>query len=212
MSNIYDWAENEIELACKNTTDHYTISCYKSALKAFKSLCDDDHSECSIAFTQHILNELIDTHPLTPIEDTPDVWNCVKEDADRKLYQCNRMASLFKTVYSDGKTTYKDIDRCVCESIGDHSRFHSNESTRIIDKLFPITMPYLPKDHYVFLVDEIEEEPDELLGTAYLKLFKNGNPIDFEPIYILYDDDYKYGTEVDKEKWMSVKENKDDKN
>lgn len=206
MSDIYHWAKNEVKLACKNTTDRYTISCYKSALKAFKSLCEDGHSGCSIALTKHILDELIDIHPLTPIEDTPDAWVDVAEDTDRELYQCKRMSSLFKTVYSDGKTTYKDIDRCVCESIGDHCRFHSNESTRIIDKLFPITMPYLPKDHYVFLVDEIEEEPDELLGTAYLQLFKNSNRIDFKPIYILN------GKEVNKEKWMSVKENHDDKN
>lgn len=41
MSDISKWAENEVNLACKNTTDNYAIGCYKSALKAFKSLCED---------------------------------------------------------------------------------------------------------------------------------------------------------------------------
>lgn len=207
MSDIYHWAKNEVKLACKDVTDDYSVFCYKSALRAFRSLCDDDHSGCSIAFTQHILNELIDMHPLTPIEDTPDNWESVTGDADRKLYQCKRMASLFKTEHSDGRITYSDIDRCRCETIVGHSYYYSKEGKEIIDKLFPITMPYLPKDRYIFLVDEIEPEPGELLGTAYLKLLKNGNQVeDFKSIYILND------TEVDKETWMNEKETHNDNN
>lgn len=207
MSDIYHWAKNEVKLACENATDDYSAFCYKSALKAFKSLCDDDHSGCSMAFTQHILNELIDTHALTPIEDIPDVWNCVKEDADRKLYQCKRMASLFKTEHLDGRITYSDIDRCRYETVAGHSYYYSKEAIKIIDKLFPITLPYLPKDRYIFLVDEIEPEPGELIGTAYLKLLKNGTQIEsFKPIYILHDE------EVDKETWMREKEAHNDNN
>lgn len=60
------------------------------------------------------------------------------------------------------------------------------------------------------MADEIESVSGELLGTAYLKLLKNGSQVeDFKPIYILYDDDYKYGTEVDKESWMREKDKLD---
>lgn len=207
MGDIYKWAKNEVELACKNTTDNYAIMCYQSALKAFKSLCEDEHSGCSIGITMKILNELTHIRPLTPIEDTPDVWDCVTENADRKLMQCKRMSSLFKTVYSDGRITYSDIDRCRCKTVVGNSYYYSKEAIEIIDKLFPITMPYLPKDRYIFMVDEIEPEPGELLGTAYLKLLKNGSQVeDFKPIYILN------GEEVDKEAWMREKETHNDNN
>lgn len=111
----------------------------------------------SIALTQHILNELIDIHPLTQIEDTPDVWDCVTEDVDHKLFQCKRMASLFKTEYSDGRCTYSDNTRCCCENISDHCRYYSGKSRKIIKKMFPITMPYIPKDHYVLWLTRLNQ-------------------------------------------------------
>ena len=156
--------------------------------------------------TREIDNKLINGYELTPIEDTFFNWICIEERLDSKLLQHNKMNSLFKTEYLDGRYTYSDNDRCVCETISDRCRYYSEESTRIIDKLFPIIMPYIPKDRYIFLVDTIELKPGEVLGTAYLKLFKNGNPIDFKPIYILH------GEEVDKETWMCEKETQDDNN
>lgn len=53
---IKDWAENEVRNICKKIDptfelgkEHfdYDCSCYESALKAFKSLCDDGHSTYS---------------------------------------------------------------------------------------------------------------------------------------------------------------------
>lgn len=64
---MLEWAKREIELACKrergdrpeNEFD-YGCACYTSALKAFESLLNDDHSGMSIMITKHILNRLID--------------------------------------------------------------------------------------------------------------------------------------------------------
>lgn len=42
----------------------YTGECYKSALKAFKSVCDDDHSGCSYSITSRILKRMLDNLPL----------------------------------------------------------------------------------------------------------------------------------------------------
>ena len=122
-SNMQTWAEKEIEIACKrerrasgieNDGDwDYGCACYGSALKAYKSLMGDGHSGFSIGMTKHILNRLIDGKPLTPIEDTPDVWNDILDRNDEEgyvCYQCERMSSLFKYVYSDGTVKYKDID------------------------------------------------------------------------------------------------------
>ena len=47
---VSDWAKREVEIACKRESikeadDYgYAVACYKSALKALRSLCKDGHS------------------------------------------------------------------------------------------------------------------------------------------------------------------------
>lgn len=121
-SNMELWAENEISLACKHEKPDrkdgewdYGCACYESALKAFKSLCEDGHSGFSIGLTKAILNRLINNKPLLPIDDTDDVWNDISDISGLKgeevNYQCKRMPSLFKYVYADGTVEYIDVDR-----------------------------------------------------------------------------------------------------
>ena len=92
--DILDWAKKEIEIAinrektsAEQEGDHefldYTIACYESALKALKSLYEDEHSGMSIMITKRFLSRLIDGKPLTPIEDTPDVWCLIANPKDR---------------------------------------------------------------------------------------------------------------------------------
>ena len=108
MSNLEDWAIQEVEIAKKRERRDsqeefdYGSACYDSALKAFKSLCEDGHSGMSIGFTKNILNRLIDGKPLVPIEDVPGIWNLTSgwpNDDIIEHYQCKRMGSLFKDVY-----------------------------------------------------------------------------------------------------------------
>ena len=105
MSDKLDWAEREVAIACKKEKEKfnneegefyysYGCACYQSALKAFKSLCYDGHSGLSMKIAQSILNRLINGQPLTPIEDTDDVWYERHHYEDcHKLYQCKRMSS-----------------------------------------------------------------------------------------------------------------------
>ncbi|MBO6131070.1 MAG: hypothetical protein J6P28_03780 [Treponema sp.] len=144
------WAENEVRIACKkenpdwNGTDFdYGCGCYQSALKAYKSLCEDGHSNNSFAITRGILIRLMNGQPLTPIEDTEDTWseiNFKKEDYTE--YQCSRMSSLFKKVYKDGTVKYHDVERAVAYDTSGNGYIGS--VTNIIDDMFPITMPYYP--------------------------------------------------------------------
>ena len=154
MSNMLDWAEREVAIACEKENSikkdgefDYGCACYESALKAFKALCNDDHSGFSIKITQSILNRLINGQPLSPIEDTDDVWEKVAQDKDMGYwtYQCKRMSSLFKDVYADGTVKYIDIDRLYCVNIHKpNDTYSSGLVRRIIDKMFPIAMPYIP--------------------------------------------------------------------
>lgn len=157
QSRMETWAEREIDLACKreravgSAEDEdwdYGCACYESAYKAFQSLMADGHSGMSICFTQQILNRLIDGKPLTPIEDTPDIWSDISDISglrgEEVNYQCKRMSSLFKYVYADGRIEYRDIDAYVSYSEGDNGGFHSGLVTNTMHKMFPITMPYSP--------------------------------------------------------------------
>lgn len=152
--SMTEWAKQEIEIAIKkergdgdpNEWD-YGCACYESAYKAFLSLCEDEHSGYSIGFTKEILNRLIDGKPLTPIEDVPDVWSkitCLKNECT--AYQCKRMSSLFKHVYTDGTVKYNDIDRYICvdKDRPRSSCWCNGFINRLLDEKYPITMPYCP--------------------------------------------------------------------
>mgnify|MGYP007038177655 CR=1 FL=1 len=152
--SMLEWAKTEVEIAKKrergdkpeNEWD-YGCACYDSALKAYESLLEDEHSGMSIMFTKHILNRLIDGKPLTPIENTDDIWNQVNgASVGHKKYQCKRMSSLFKDVYDDGRVDYTDIDRVSLICIGDNTSWHNGRVTRFVHKMYPIKFPYLPTD------------------------------------------------------------------
>ena len=118
---MIDRIHNEVNLACmKENPDwdgksfDYGCSCYQSAFKAYKSMYDDGHSGYSWGVTANILWRLIHDKPLTPIEDTPDVWHKVWDTkGGGVVYQCDRMPSLFKEVDSNDHITYTDHDRVV---------------------------------------------------------------------------------------------------
>ena len=74
MSDLLNWARKEIEIARKKEGNGPGCACYKSALRAFESLCEDHHSGLSIKITQNILNTLLNGQPLTPIEDVDGIW------------------------------------------------------------------------------------------------------------------------------------------
>ena len=165
--SMTEWAKREVEIAvtreresegCKEGEFSYGGACYESALKAFESLCEDGHSGMSIGFTKHILNRLIDGKPLTPIQDTDDEWNRISHTHRKSVhYQCKRMSSLFKDIYSDGSVHYSDIGRYYCKDINNGSTFTNGLVASVLDEMFPITMPYFPENKpYVFTVESLK--------------------------------------------------------
>ena len=134
----------------------------------------DGHTGFSIGLTKHILNRLIDGKPLTPIEDTPDIWNDISEyrpEEGYRDYQCKRMSSLFKYVYDDGRIEYKDVNFFYCIDIIHRITYHSGLVQRVMDEMFPISMPYMPT------------EPIKVYCSDLLTDRKNG---DFDTVGIFY--------------------------
>lgn len=152
----------------------YGCACYESALKALKSLLEDGHSGFSISLTKQILNRLIDGKPLTPIEDTDDIWNYSWENTDGiKVYHCNRMSSLFKDVHPDGSISYHDNNRFVVIDIKSGLSWNNGTINRIMEEVIgPITMPYIPQD-----------EPYRVYREDFLYDPENG---DYDTVGLLY--------------------------
>ena len=178
-----EWAEREVAIACKRENPNrkerewdYGCACYESALKAYKSLMEDGHSGASFSITRQILNRLMMDLPLTPIEDTDDIWNegFVSKETGIRSQQCMRKSSLFKDIYPDGTVKYHDVDRFVCIDIHHpQSTYHSGLIDRICGEMYPIVMPYMPEDkHYKvycedFLVDKRNGDFDTV-GILYV--------------------------------------------
>ena len=199
----YTWAEQECRLACKKENPNfdfdsddfdYGCSCYKSALKAYKSLAEDGHSGMSFSFTRDILERLMRHEPLTPITDDDfKGGNYLYPDEQlasmglKSEIQCPRMSSLFRKETIDGEVTYNDLDRAYCIDIERPSDTFSSSASNIVDELFPIKMPYLPERGkykvYVqtFLTDRKHGDFDTR-GVIYL-ITPDGKRIDINRYY-----------------------------
>ena len=188
--SMLEWAKREVEIACKREYPDikegefdYGCACYESALKAFESLCEDRYLGMSIRFTKNILNRLIDGKPLTPIEDTDDIWSkCHRsKDLPYVTFRCKRMSSLFKKIYNDGRVKYTDVDRYYCRDINNPiASYTSGLVTRIVDEMFPITMPYSPGPSIIvfcedFLTDRNNGDYDTKAILYALKYDENGD-------------------------------------
>lgn len=211
-----NWAQKEIELAIESEKKsaegsddwEYGVACYESAMKAYKALVDDDHSGMSIQIAKSILNRLIDGKCLTPIEDTPDIWNEIRETTDGiKEYQCKRMSSLFKKVAADGTVTYSDINRVTCIDIADTAvAWHNGFATRLVDAIFPIEMPYLApsKPFRMFTEELLFGDKGDYDTVAYLYiLMPDGHKIELNR-YFKEDANGQF-VPIDKEEWGRIK-------
>lgn len=210
--DMKDWAKREVELACKRENPErkegewdYDCACYESALKAFESLLEDDHSGMSMGFTKAILNRLIGGKCLSPIEDTDDIWNYCHDrgDTGAKVYKCNRQSSLFKEVGKDGSVTYTDNNRVTKYDIDSGTSWHNGFVRNMIDELYPITMPYISEDKpYVvycedFLTDAANGDYDTM-GILYL-ITPQGARVDINRFF--KDGEENGYDEIDKEEY-----------
>lgn len=222
MCEILQWARNEVDLAKKyNAEDSpddpwmiaYGDACYESALKAFTTFVGDGHSGMSITIAQSFLNRLINLKPLTPIQESDDIWNEINSNEELTLYQCSRMSSLFKTVYADGRIVYSDNDRWLTHSLGDTEiRYYSGLTTRVMDELYPIEMPYFPAakpfnvtQEDFFAKGEGEEVPAYTAGILYVVDDENSQSIVNK--FYKFPEGYSEPVEIDADEYNYRKQN-----
>jgi len=151
-----EWAENECRLLLEkkqqqdgkelDVLDGYGERCVKSALKAYKSLCEDGHSGMSIEFTKSILNHLLNDEPLTPITEQDFDGVEPSDHGDHLCYQCPRKTSLFKDVYPDGKIEYVDVDRVIF--IDKYGSWTNGFVRRLVEEKHPLKFPYYGREKF----------------------------------------------------------------
>lgn len=155
------WAEERKtkEKSSKHEADDevfikYAEACIDSASKAYKAMLKSEKPVSDRA--KELLNRLIKGQPLSPITeddfklvpgDALDDWevNLLKENQLNSHIHCPRMFSLFREKDLDGNVTYSDNARVVYMDQRGHT-WSNGEITRIVDKMFPITLPYYPAD------------------------------------------------------------------
>lgn len=154
-----EWARNEVEIVCNknNNEDNdgscgYINSCYRSALKAYESLMQDGHSGMSFSITADILSRLMKGFPLSPIEDD-ETWG----ESD----QCKRMSSLFREIDKEtGEVTYTDVERVSCRDTNEKGSYTNSFITNVVDRMFPIKMPYFPDGRFYVLIERFSTNAD----------------------------------------------------
>ena len=147
-----EFMEKEIEIYKQK---HYSFQgrCADTALKAYMLIKESGHSDLGSGIVVDLLTRMLKELPLTPItdEDFPDAIVLIGGDGylrDHNLeysIPCRRMDSLYKEKTLDGKVYYTDTNRFVCYDEKDPTfAYICSRGERVVDKMFPITMPYYP--------------------------------------------------------------------
>lgn len=121
------------------------------------------------------------------------------------------MSSLFKDVFEDGTVKYTDVNRCYCKDIHTGSTYNFGIVGRLIDEMYPITMPYIPEDksYVVFCEDFLFEGKGDFdtFGILYLRDPK-GNTV---PINRFFKEAEEDGLiEISKEEYESRRPKKEE--
>ena len=128
----------------------YACACIDSAAKAYKAMLGVEKPVSGRA--KELLNRLLKCQPLSPIteddfkvapDDDSDDW--LKRNNLKSSVQCPRMFSLFRKEDLDGNVTYSDVNRVIYVDQRGQA-WNSGEITRMVDRMFPIALPYYPAD------------------------------------------------------------------
>lgn len=162
--DLTSWARREVELVCNKESgpfSDYYKACCESALKAYESLIQDNHSGMSWSITRSILMQLMEDKPLSPVtEEDFSVIPTIQDDpawlASQGLVDiipCSRMRGLYKYIYKDGTILYKDINRVSVRDISTDTYWTSGFMSNLVSEMYPITMPYIG-EKYIANVEE----------------------------------------------------------
>lgn len=168
MSDKQYW-EYEIELALNRKTkkgdwaDNYCDEVLKDAGEVMKLIDSQGHSGMYYSLLVNYLERLLNEIPLSPLTDNNSEWSKWEYTNGKKDNRQNlRRPSVFQ--YADG--SIKDNDRVITYFAEDTIPCRTGSDGRIIDKLFPISLPYMPerKPYKLYAHRELIED---INGNSY---------------------------------------------
>ena len=175
---------------------NYIDACLRNAFKCFKVFCSARHSGLSASVTFDILKDLYDGKPFTPITEE-DVFSFAFERTPHiKSYQCARYGALFRDDTPNGPE-YTDNNRVIAIEKSTGNSFHSGAVSNYINKLDPITLPYVPIkaeykvyiDYYIFKEPKDSNHDFEAMHMLYY--IKKGEDVKKDiDLYITYDEEH----------------------
>ena len=216
---VYEQAQREVELF-KNSMEgddaEYIIGVCDSALKAFKSLCDDGHSGCSFGMALNILNRLARGLPLTSVDDDTADWHEIEsyDDDIIRQYRSGRISGFYKDIrLVDGKevVSYNHLHRTECVNINNpYCTYYSGLVDKLFDEKYPIKMPYAPltKPIRVFCEDFLYDKNNgdfDTVGVFYA-LYPDGKIEQINRFF--YYENGNSRREISKEEYDEMKKNK----
>ena len=170
------WADKELaKLSCIYTEEEIEkgvdikdyIQCNKLAVEAFKLIksnnqntTDEYNDDMLICDT---LKALCKGKPLTDITDNDvNEWNFINaDDYGREEWQSKRCLTLTKYVEPDGTTSYFDSEYAMTVNLSALSQtfksYWDSNINKLMQKLFPITMPYNVTNHPIAYIKSTED-------------------------------------------------------
>lgn len=139
---MIEWAKKELE-RIEHDKEGFQDCIDENILELLKVLCNQGHTNHTVAYVLNMFDRLAHYLPLTPLTGEDDEWNEVSDG----LYQNKRYSAVFK----DADGAY-NIDGKIFSYDGGETWF-TNKDSRI-----PISFPYMPPRHpeKIILNEEVE--------------------------------------------------------
>lgn len=142
MSNLVEFAQNELNILLKNCTDSESLKMQKvmndDIMEIVKKFASQGHSGFSAQYALNLVTRLLQYKPITPLTGEDEEW--VELDyGDDLAYQNKRCPQIFKQ--KDGKIY--DVEGKVFSSDNGHSWYTSKDSRVYIE--MPYNVPARPE-------------------------------------------------------------------
>jgi|LSQX01.3.fsa_nt_gb hypothetical protein len=154
MSNLYDWAERELNRVLETCNDSESCEMQKQInkdiLDIVKVFSWQGHSGFSAGYVIRKITRLLDWKTITPLTGEESEWSdCYADDTTQQNLRCSAVFRKNK----DNSTAYY-INGKVFSDNGGHTWFSSHKSR------VPVTFPYNVPDNpeYIYLNGENSEE------------------------------------------------------
>ena len=131
MSNLVEYAKQELEMAFPNETDSMQLHAMRDVVELIEKFSDQNHSGFSGNYILNLFNRLVRFHPIKPLTGEDDEWG--EPYGEKKTQQNKRCASVFRDNFDN--STARNIEGKVFIDEG-------GISYTCRDSQVPVSFPY----------------------------------------------------------------------